>query len=254
MLSQTYKNLEVIIVNDCSTDKTSEILVEFARQDSRIKIINNNINMKLPRTLNIGFAEAKGDYFTWTSDDNLYKNNAIERMVSVLETNSDIDMVYANYTAIDANGNETYKVRLEEPEELVIGNIIGACFLYTKNIARKVGDYDVNLFLAEDYDYWIRIFREGKILHMDENLYYYRKHNNSLTENRKNEIGIQTYRTMEKNFLFLYSVASSREKVYQMFDQLMIRLGQNSNAVKGMLFEIEPGYRKYEIKKFYLKK
>lgn len=253
ILGQTYRNIELIIVNDCSSDGTLKIIERYAREDRRVKIINNVVNLKLPKTLNVGFAEAKGKYLTWTSDDNLYKNSAIEKMVSVLEANPDVDMVYANYANIDVNGNIIYDVCLEEPEGLIIGNVIGACFLYTRDIAKIVGDYDANLYLAEDYDYWIRLYRVGKILHMNENLYYYRKHNNSLTETRKNQIGIQTYRTMEKNFLFLYAVARSRGKVYQMFDQLIIRLGQNDNmAVKRMLLEIEPGYRKYEIEKFYL--
>ena len=78
VLKQSYKNLELIIVNDCSTDSTPRIIEEFAKKDSRIKIIHNAINQKLPRSLNIGFNAASGEYWTWTSDDNYYLENAIE--------------------------------------------------------------------------------------------------------------------------------------------------------------------------------
>lgn len=78
VLKQSYKNLELIIVNDCSTDSTPRIIEEFAKKDSRIKIIHNTINQKLPRSLNIGFNAASGEYWTWTSDDNYYLENAIE--------------------------------------------------------------------------------------------------------------------------------------------------------------------------------
>ena len=80
ILNQTYKNWELIIVNDCSTDQTPTIVDEYATKDSRIKIINNAMNLKLPKSLNIGFKEAKGEYYTWTSDDNIFKPTALEVM------------------------------------------------------------------------------------------------------------------------------------------------------------------------------
>lgn len=82
IINQTYTNWELIIVNDCSTDSTLEIINNFSKQDSRIKIINNDKNMKLPASLNRGFKEANGEYYTWTSDDNEYYPEAIEKMVN----------------------------------------------------------------------------------------------------------------------------------------------------------------------------
>ena len=71
-LQQTYKNIELIIVNDCSTDATLSIAKSFADNDSRVKVITNEINKRLPASLNIGHNIAKGEFLTWTSDDNLY--------------------------------------------------------------------------------------------------------------------------------------------------------------------------------------
>ena len=86
VLSQTYQNWELIIVNDCSTDNSPAIMEKYVEKDPRIRIIHNAENQKLPESLNIGFRAARGDYFTWTSDDNMYKPDAIETMVSVLDT------------------------------------------------------------------------------------------------------------------------------------------------------------------------
>ena len=85
-LKQTYKNIELIIVNDCSTDNTLSICDFFVKNDTRVKLINNSINKKLPASLNIG-KKAKGNYLTWTSDDNLFKPNAIEKLVNRLISN-----------------------------------------------------------------------------------------------------------------------------------------------------------------------
>lgn len=249
VLEQTYSNLELIIVNDCSTDKTAEIVSRYAEQDSRIKVINNPVNLKLPNTLNVGFEQATGDYYTWTSDDNLYKENAIERMVYTLNSRPDIDMVYADFTIIDSEGEEisVSPTHWREPDKLLFSNMIGACFLYTREVAEKVGKYDANLFLAEDYDYWIRIFRVGKMTHLTENLYYYRQHAESLTETKKELIYIQTYRVLEKNFLFLYSLTKNRKDRHMFFNQLFNLLGDRDiSETRAMLKKIDNGYFIYK--------
>ncbi len=101
IISQAYQNWELIIVNDCSTDNTLEICSGFEAKDSRIKVISKPVNLKLPNTLNAGFDVATGDYYTWTSDDNMYRSNALEVLVNELRSNPDTVMVYADYTNID---------------------------------------------------------------------------------------------------------------------------------------------------------
>ena len=248
ILEQTYKNIELIIVNDCSTDNTLNILEKYMVVDSRIKIVNNLTNLKLPRSLNIGFSQAKGEYFTWTSDDNMYKPIAIEKMVETLQKNKDYDMVYANYTNIDRNDYVLENIQLLPPEHLFLGNSVGACFLYTKDIAYKVGEYDANLFLAEDYDFWIRVMRAGKIMHITDDLYYYRRHSDSLSEKKQHQIELQVYKTMEKNFLFLYSLAKKNKKQYALFDQMLFRLRENdSEEIKKMFYRLDRGYSFHEF-------
>ena len=80
VIGQSYKDWELILVNDCSTDRSLEIMQCYAESDNRIKIINNEINKKLPKSLNVGFAQACGKYYTWTSDDNMFHKDAIREM------------------------------------------------------------------------------------------------------------------------------------------------------------------------------
>src|SRR4051794_21032964 len=77
-LNQTLIDIELIVVNDCSTDNTKEIVEAYKAKDARICLITNEKNLRLPASLNKGFENAKGKYFTWTSDDNLYAPNALE--------------------------------------------------------------------------------------------------------------------------------------------------------------------------------
>lgn len=179
-LNQTFKNFELIIVNDCSTDNTLSIANQYAQNDDRIKIINNLENKKLPASLNIGHNEAKGDFITWTSDDNFYELDALEKLLkSLLENQADI--VYSNIFLIDNLGNRIREVKLLGIENLIFGNVIGSCFLYRRNVFEKNNGYNETLFLLEDYDFWLRSLLHSKYHKVDHFLYNYRKHEDSLT-------------------------------------------------------------------------
>lgn len=197
VIDQTEQDWELIIVNDCSTDNTLKICEQFAKQDSRIKVISNKTNKKLPASLNVGFAAAKGKYLTWTSDDNYYMNNAFEKMVAYLDTNTDVDLISMSFDVIDENDKFLYsfdncRKYKRCQAALICGNNIGAAFMYRKNIADKIGEYDTHTFCAEDYDYWCRIALAGKIGYEPDTVYVYRLQPNSLTSTKQAQIQEKT--------------------------------------------------------------
>ena len=223
VLGQTYSNWELILVDDCSEDSTGEVIDSYAKADTRIMAVHNKENQKLPRSLNIGFSKAMGAYRTWTSDDNTYHKDALAKMVEYLESNEQIDMVYADMNIVDASGRLLLESRRDEPDTLRFANPVGACFLYRTSIAGRIGEYDPDLFLAEDYEYWIRVFLQGKIGHLHEVLYDYGKTPKSLTATRKEEIQHQTFRArnMYKNELLAMCVT---QKEKNRFYSEMIKL------------------------------
>lgn len=212
VLKQTHSDLELIIVNDCSTDNTQCILEEYAAKDSRIRLFRNETNQKLPRTLNIGFANATGDYWTWTSDDNQYHKDALKKMCAVLDNKPDIDLVYTDFSIVDMQGNLINEVKEGEPEEIRFKDNIGACFLYRKPLALKAGTYDEDMFLAEDYEFFIRCYKHGKFYHIAEDLYDYGRHDSNLSAVYKGkQIRHQAFHVMERHFDFLYEQCHAQE-------------------------------------------
>lgn len=179
-LNQSYKNFELIIVNDFSTDATLKTANQFAKKDERIIVINNETNKRLPASLNIGHKQAKGDFFTWTSDDNILKTNFLENLLNTIQS-TEADIVYSNYDVIDEQGNFTRTHKTGPTEHILFGNKIGASFLYKKEVYNKLNGYDESLFLLEDYDFWIRASTKFKLHHLDAVLYQYRLHKESLT-------------------------------------------------------------------------
>lgn len=200
IIAQTFQDWELIIVNDCSTDGTASIIQEYREKDSRIKIVNNIQNQKLPRSLNIGFREAVGKYLTWTSDDNYYLPNAIEKMTEYLDDNSKIPMVCAGMETIDGMGMITgYFVEYSE-ETMFYNDCVGACFMYRRSVLTQIGGYNPDWLLVEDYEYWLRILREcGQIGYINQVLYRYRYHESSLTGTKLKDIKTQLYKLRTAN-------------------------------------------------------
>ena len=213
VLNQTFTDFELIIINDCSTDGTRELVEDYARKDARIRVFHNETNLKLPASLNKGFELAAGEFYTWTSDDNRYEVDALEIMAKALDENPNVGMVYCNCLVIDENDRVVDAWKLSQPTGIRTGNCIGACFMYRSEVANKVGKYDTTMFLAEDYDYWLRIYENYQLLHLSNFLYYYREHGESLTATKQREIHAQNARLWMRHMDFL---VNDIEKFYEL--------------------------------------
>ncbi len=199
VIDQTEKDWELIIVNDCSQDNSLEIAEKYAQTDPRIRVLSNSTNKKLPATLNVGFSKASGDYFTWTSDDNRYKSNALEVMSAYLDNHPETDLVSARMDYISESGEVkgTSDIDRNAVDLSYVCNI-GAAFLYRRTIADKIGPYDENTFCAEDYDYWCRIALTGKVDYIDDNIYEYRDNSQSLTALKAQQVRVKRLEIQNK--------------------------------------------------------
>ncbi|PRX14365.1 glycosyltransferase family 2 protein [Nonlabens ulvanivorans] len=192
-IKQSYENWELIVVNDCSTDSTLELIEEYSKKDPRILIVNNKTNQKLPKSLNVGHQMAKGELMTWISHDNIFDINFLERMRYHLNSTRS-DIVYSDFQIIDKEEVITGTRKLSSLDNLLLGNPIQASFLYKREVFKSLNGYDENLFLVEDYDFWLRASLNFKFSHCNEQLYFFRKHESSLTENiNRNTTKFQQY-------------------------------------------------------------
>ena len=213
VINQSYKDWELIIVDDCSTDETLKIANEFMQKDQRIVVVHNTINKKLPASLNIGFEMARGEYFSWTSDDNIYEKDAIKKMVRYLDTTPNIPMVRADMVLIDENAEVISESEEFDCHKMLVNNCVGACFMYRRSVAQKVGQYDETLFCVEDYDYWIRIMEQyGTIGNIKEFLYKYRWHSGSLSSTKRNYVQSQLNEMRKRHLEFYMNKMQYDEK------------------------------------------
>ena len=155
VLTQTHANLELILVNDGSSDDTREVIEELAAKDSRVRAIHKP-NGGVASALNSGFDQAGGKYVTWSSDDNYYHPNAIELMVCYLETHPHLKFVYTDVREVDEKGNLLGIFQAGPPEDLRKHCNIRGCLLYSREVMAIVGSYDPRWPRCQDYDFWLR--------------------------------------------------------------------------------------------------
>ncbi len=199
ILEQTYRDFELIIVNDASTDGSLKIAEEFSARDSRIRVYTNEQNQKLPRSLNIGFSHCTGELYTWTSDDNLLLPTFCEEMHRAFIEHPEADVVFARMNNMYENGRVFGTT--QEPGELnniYIRNIVAACFMYRSKVQEELGGYDETKFLVEDYDFWLRAYERFQFYYLPEILYSYRYHESSLTSRRWKDIKLRSALLLEE--------------------------------------------------------
>lgn len=184
VLAQEFDDFELICIDDGSRDESGAIIRQFAQRDPRVRDCPNPRNLGLPATLNRGATLARAALQSWTSHDNLMRPEMLGRLVAALDAVPDASIAYAGYTVMDGEGRE---LRYQAPrpiEERLFGNPVGAAFLYRSEVPVELGGYDESLFGAEDYDFWLRAARRFRFTAINEDLYLYRRHPASLTDQR----------------------------------------------------------------------
>lgn len=178
LLTQTYQNLEILCVDDGSTDNTQKVLLEYAQKDERIVVLVNEENLGICQSLNKGLAIAKGKYISRTDSDDISKPNRIESQLNFLKRNPNIDLVCHNVDLIDFIGN-----RIGQSKQYIEHDKIKKAMKWRSSVfhfwlARKsfydtVGDYRFDG--VEDYDLLLRGISKGCIYaNLPESLYCYR--------------------------------------------------------------------------------
>jgi glycosyltransferase involved in cell wall biosynthesis len=182
--AQTYKDWEMIIVDDCSTDRTAEIVASFQEKDSRIKYLYNSTNKGSAFSRNIALQKAKGKWIAFLDSDDLWHPEKLEKQIEFM-TRNDIHFSYTNYCEIDESSKEI-GVLISGPE--VINNKLMRAYCWPGCLTVMYDAEFLGLMqtaeikINEEYALWIKISSVANCHLLDENLAKYRRHNNSLTD------------------------------------------------------------------------
>lgn len=186
--NQTYKNLEIIIVDDGSTDETPKILKSLAKKDKRIKILTNKKNLNIATSLNKGIKVAKGKYIARMDADDISLPGRLEKQIKYLLTHPNIVILGGQCKTIDVNdktiGHKLFPVTDKNIRDALYyeNPIQHPTVIFNRNlIPKNFAWYNTNLPPAEDYDLFFRLAKFGKLHNLNSFVLKYRQYIGSET-------------------------------------------------------------------------
>lgn len=218
IISQTFEDWELILIDDGSTDGSASIIDRYAKSDNRLKHYTNERNLGLIPTLNRGISLCKGRYIARMDADDVSLPDRFEEQYKFLEKNKDIAMCGINAILIDSEGKNTGKISgLETDEYLRINLLFTTSFVHPGMMIRadvlKENLYDERYKHAEDYELWCRIARNHKVANIPHFLLRYRWHaTNVSVVNRKTQEDIKQKVIREQ--LLLLGLEPTEEELY----------------------------------------
>lgn len=208
-LNQTYKNIEIIVINDGSNDNnaTKKIAKKYKHKVKYYEKKNGGVSS----ALNTGIKKMKGDYFMWLSHDDLVSPNHILEHIKYLRTSDGGEITYTNYDYIDSSGNllldmtidcnlfsTDYNItRNKKYDCILLGDINGGSLLIPKEAFNKVGLFNESERITQEKDLYYRLLKEYKLVNIPINTYSIR-HHESQVSNKSTNIIEETIKKLEE--------------------------------------------------------
>ena len=186
VLDQTYRNLEILVIDDGSTDNSMDVIRNYSDQ---VKVVQQN-NIGLVKSIVKAFSIAKGEYVVRLDADDWLAPNCIEMLVKKIEEDKNIALVFPDYFEVDEFGHTIRRIKRHDFSGN--GNVSmydqpahGACTLTRKEHYFDVGGHDDKLQCQDGVDIWLSLTEKYDVLNVSEPLFFYRKHSQSLTVNEE---------------------------------------------------------------------
>lgn len=181
IINQTYKNIEIIIVNDCSTDNSESVILEYMEKDSRIKYYKNSKNHGAGYTRNIGISKASGKYIYFPDSDDEVEKDALEKLHNAISDENSFSCMLKMATLKTDGTKGILKRSIEDCEILQSPSV---CMrLFNKRILDESQIRFSNLYIAEDLEFVFKILiYNNNVSYVDDCLYTYIRHETSTTK------------------------------------------------------------------------
>ncbi len=225
ILSQNHPDLELIIVDDCSSDNSWELIENLAATDRRIIPIQHERNRGASKSRNDGLRRARGEFVGFCDADDVWERDKLKVQLKLLRDNPGFDLVYCDTLIIDEHGQPTgtrFSELFAPPKhpsgclfkELVTRNFINMqSILMRRECLQSAGYFDENIKWVEDWWYWIKVSRDHRFLYSQESLAKYRVHSQStgFTQKRGYQINrFKVFRRVLRRYVDLPSFASAK--------------------------------------------
>jgi glycosyltransferase involved in cell wall biosynthesis len=174
VLTQTYADWDLIIVNDGSTDRTSKVIDSLARKDRRVSIINNPRNLGFPASLNVGWRASKSELIALNDADDVSLPQRLERQVAFMATHPEVDVLGTGVELISQSGETLSTVLRPESHEEIVRRMykenpfFHPTVMYRRRFLEGTGGYDPALKRSQDVDLSLRGYRRFRYHNLPE--------------------------------------------------------------------------------------
>ena len=193
ILDQTFRDYELLIIDDGSSDNSKEIISKYVDIENVFTIYQSNLGLN--KSNNIALKMARGKYLMRLDADDYLDPHALEIMVSKLNKHPDLALVFPDYYEVDINGEILKQIRrhnFDDEVTLLDQPAHGACTMFRKSILKQVGGYDESVLKQDGYDIWLKIIGHYRISNINLPLFYYRLHQNSITQNKEDLLKVRS--------------------------------------------------------------
>jgi len=229
ILSQTYKNIEIIIINDASTDNTLKIIKNYGDKNKNITIHNNKVNMGVGANRTIGIGLAKGKYICWQDADDISLPNRVKNQLNYLINHEDVGAVGGFINFFDDNGDGVIR-RYEETDSALRSKIFRyspvaqPASMVKAEVYSSIGVFNSSYVVAEDLEMSFRIGTKYHFANIQEVVLKYRQTANSLTRLnlRKMEMAtLELRKKYSKNKAYNYTLIDWLYNVAQRISMIL---------------------------------
>jgi glycosyltransferase involved in cell wall biosynthesis len=190
VLSQTYRDFELLIWDDGSSDRSLEIARNYAKRDCRIQVVVAE-HQGTAAALKAATAKMTGTYLGWVDSDDVLAPTALAETVRILDKYPKVGMVYTDYFVIDESSRiKDYGKRCRIPysqERLLLDFMTFHFRLIRRCVFNQIGGIDESMVYVEDYDLCLRLSEITKVWHLKKPLYYYRSHESNISKQKRVE-------------------------------------------------------------------
>lgn len=261
VLSQSYIDFEFIIINDCSSDSSPEIIRQFEEKDNRIRVIHNDTNLKITRSLNKGIEEANGEYIIRMDADDICEKQRFDVQIKFMDQHPQFG-VCGSQAKILGTDKYFFKTFYQKDDEIRASLLIGTGIIHPTTIIRKsVLDkleikYNPEFDYSDDIDLWFRISLISKLANIPDVLLQYRSHEKNWTRTYKESIKEDISRLRKKIYSSFLNYKIDRSelaiinerkprssiqlikfyaKIFNHFNSSELKTGLNSNSLSRVL-------------------
>jgi glycosyltransferase involved in cell wall biosynthesis len=233
ILNQTHIDFELLILNDKSTDNSLKIIKQYQANDSRIIVIDKEINVGPANLRNEGFRLSKGTFIALMDADDIALPNRFEKQIAVLKNNPEIGVCGTWFTFFGAKKNKV--IRHSEKHDAIKISFLHSCGIGNPTVMlRKEAlnglEFNNDYVPVEDYDLWSRLLFKTKFYNIPESLLNYRQHDSNISKTKIDNVN-QSIRKVKINQMSEFGIDSSDAKLEMYLNAVSVKKGLSQNDI-----------------------